>query len=149
MATTCALTGSAAAAIDEEDVVNGGKEIILTLTDDTWHADVGTDCQETTDLIAGIDSAQGEPGGWDANVKANMAHGDITREVDNVTVTIELAAEEGYDITATETITATIPANALVSSGIAVEAAPTFTVGAVTGVSIPVAYHHYQHNIGI
>ncbi|MCP4090408.1 MAG: hypothetical protein GY746_11550, partial [Gammaproteobacteria bacterium] len=55
--------------------------------------------------------------------------GDVTRTSDTV-VTIILAAEASYDITAQETITATIPATALTAAG-EVEASPVFTVDIV------------------
>ncbi len=43
-------------------------------------------------------------------------------------VTITLPAFVSYDITATETITVTVPATALVQSGSALVASPTFDV---------------------
>ena len=33
---TCALTGTATETIDEDNITDGGKTIILTLTNDTW-----------------------------------------------------------------------------------------------------------------
>jgi len=125
------LTGTATASITESDIVTGGKTIILTLTGDTWVATVGDDNAITDALITGIDSAQSEGTGWDAEVKANMVFGDVTRTSDTV-VTIILAAEAAYDVTAQETITATIPATALTAAG-EVVASPTFTIDTVAG----------------
>jgi hypothetical protein len=62
-------------------------------------------------------------------VKAGLTYADVTRNSDTV-VTVTLPAFAGYEITATETITATIPATA-VSGGSAIVAAPTFDVTAV------------------
>ncbi|MCP4091521.1 MAG: hypothetical protein GY746_17295, partial [Gammaproteobacteria bacterium] len=99
-AISCALSGTALTdSITESDIVTGGKTIILTLTGDTWVATVGADNAITDALIAGIDSAQSEGTGWDAEVKGNMVFGDVTRTSDTV-VTIILAAEASYDITA-------------------------------------------------
>lgn len=60
------------------------------------------------DFIAGLDSAQSETHGWDADVKAALDAGDFSR--DSATeVTITLPAVATYDITAQETITVTVP----------------------------------------
>lgn len=124
-ASTVALSGTVGN-LFESDVVDGGKTIILTASNDTWVATVGADNAITTALIAGIDSAQAEAAGWDAVVKANMTFNDVTRTSDTV-VTIILAAEATYSVTANETVTATVPATALTAAG-QVVAAPTFTV---------------------
>ena len=112
----------------ESGVVAGGYTIVIVLTNDTWHADVGADNAITDEIIAGIDSNGVEGTGWDAVVKANMVFGDITRELDDVTVTILLGAEPTYAITANETITITIPASALVTSTTPIVAYPTFFI---------------------
>ncbi len=125
---TIALTGTATASITEADIVAGGKTIILTVTNDTWVADDGTFAAQRQNIINGIDSAQSEAAGWDAEVKAKQAVGGVVRTSDTV-VTITLDAQAAYNITATETITATIPATALVGNA-AVVAAPTFAITA-------------------
>jgi len=143
---TAALTGTITDD-DESDIVSGGSTIILTLTNDTWVATVGGDNAITEALIAGIDSAQSEAGGWDAKVKAVMDFNEVVRTSDTV-VTITLDAYADYDITAQETITVTIPATALTTSGDAVVASPTFTVDfVVSGLAIPIAMYHYQHSL--
>ncbi len=129
-APTIALTGTATASITETDIVNGGKTIILTITGDTWVASGATFDAQRQNIINGLDSAQAEATGWDAEVKAKIPVTDVVRTSDTV-VTITLSAEAGYNITATETITATIPATAL-TGGVAVVASPTFTVDPVT-----------------
>lgn len=122
-----AVTGTViTAGVTETEVVAGGKTIILTLTGDEWHADIGSDSAQTTALIAGIDSNKAESAGWDAEVKANMVFGDVARTSDTV-VTVTLGAESAYAITVDETITVTVPATVL-SAGGEVVASPTFTV---------------------
>lgn len=79
-----------------------------------------------SDMISGLDSAQSEASGWDAKVKPNIPVANVVRTSDTV-CTITLQAQADYDITAQETITATIPASIL-TGGIAVVASPTFTV---------------------
>ncbi len=124
---SCVVTGTAVSGgVLESEIVTGSETIILTLTNDTWVATVGADNSITTELIAGIDSGGSETAGWDAEVKGNMAFGEITRTSDTV-VTIALAVEAAYAITANETITVTVPANALTAAGVVV-ATPTFDV---------------------
>jgi hypothetical protein len=77
-------------------------------------------------IISGIDSAQSEGGGWDAKVKPNIPVASVVRTSDTV-ITITLQAQSDYDISAQETITATVPATALVGAE-AVVATPTFTI---------------------
>lgn len=125
-----ALTGTATASITETDIVGGGKTIILTLTNDTWVTSGATFDGQRANIISGIDSAQAEATGWDAVVKALQGVGGVVR-TSNTVVTITLDAQATYNITAQETITATIPATAL-TGGVAVIATPTFTIDSVS-----------------
>lgn len=123
---TIALTGTATASITEADIVTGGKTIILTLTNDTWVAAGATFDAQRQNIINGIDSGQAEGTGWDAVVKASQGVSGVVRTSATV-VTITLDAFASYNITATETITATIPATAL-TEGVAIVATPTFNI---------------------
>ncbi len=125
--TTSALTGTATSSITEADIVTGGKTVILTLAGDTWVAAGSTFNAQRQNIINGLDSAQAETLGWDAEVKAKEVVTAVVRTSSTV-VTITLSASASYNITAQETITATIPATALVTSSTAVVASPTFTV---------------------
>ena len=126
---SAAVTGTAASGTTEAHIVSGGRTIILTLTADTWVAAGAAFDAQRAAIIAGIDSGAAEAAGWDAVVKAGLAVGDVVRTSDTV-VTVTLPAFASFNITATETITATIPAAAL-NGGLAVVAAPTFTVAVV------------------
>lgn len=86
------------------------------------------------DIIDGLDSAQSEGTGWDAVVKAGQSVSDVVRTSDGV-VTITLDAFGSYDISAQETITATVPATALLGGQSAV-ASPTFTVDTAGSASL-------------
>jgi hypothetical protein len=108
------------------DIVAGGRQIILDLDSDTWVTAGATFNGQRQNIINGLDSAQAEAHGWDAEVKAKIAVTDVVRTSDT-RVTITLDAEAAYAITATETITATIPGTAL-TGGNAVVATPTFNV---------------------
>jgi hypothetical protein len=91
-------------------------------------------------IINGLTSAQTETKGWNNEVKAKLPVSAVVR-TSNTVVTITLAAESGYDVTAQETITVTVPGSAL-TGGLPIVATPTFTVAPVlnTGslaVSVP------------
>ncbi len=131
---TAALTGTVTASITESDIVTGGKTIILTLSGDNWVASGATFDAQRQNIINGIDSAQAEATGWDAEVKAKEVVGAVVRTSATV-VTVTLTAQAGYNITATETITATIPATALVG-GNAIVASPTFDITTVVSASL-------------
>jgi hypothetical protein len=82
-------------------------------------------------LRDGVDSAQAEGTGWDALKTTTMPVGNVVRTSTNV-VTITLQAAGTYNITAQETITATLPTTAM-SSATARAASPTFTISAAGG----------------
>lgn len=121
-----ALTGTAASGMTEQRVRDGGYTIILTASGDTFVAAGATFDAQRQAIINGLDSAQAEAAGWDAVVKAGIPVTAVVR-TSNTVVTITLPAFASYQITATETITATLPASAL-TGGVAIVAAPTFTV---------------------
>lgn len=125
-APTAALTGTATGSINEQDVRDGGDTIILTLTGDTYVASGATFDAQRQAIIDGLDSAQSETDGWNATVRDVMAVTSVVRTSDTV-VTVTLPATPDYQITATETITATIPGSALTGAS-PITAAPTFTV---------------------
>lgn len=124
------LTGSAiettVSKLREPDIVAGGKTVIITLTGDTWVAAGATFDAQRQNIIDGLDSAQAEAAGWDAEVKANLAVTDVVRTSDTV-VTVTLSAQAAFNITAAETITCTVPATA-VTGALALPATPTFRV---------------------
>ena len=128
---SASLTGTATASITEVDVVAGGKTIILTLSGDTWiAAGAGSFDLQRANIIAGLTSAQSELLGWNNVVKVLQSVGGVVR-TSNTVVTITLDAEATYDITAGETVTATIPGTA-VAGGLAIVASPPFTISAIS-----------------
>ncbi len=124
---SCALSGTIAAGTDQADIVAGGKTIILTLTNDTWVAAGATFDAQRANIIAGLTSAQSELLGWNNVVKALQGVSGVVRTSATI-VTITLDAQLTYSITATEVITATVPATALAQGGLDVVASPTFQV---------------------
>jgi hypothetical protein len=133
---TATITGTATASIGEADVVAGGKTIIITLAGDSWLAAGALFNAQRQAIIDGLDSAQAEGTGWNAEVRDNEVVGAAVRTSDSV-VTITLSAAASYNITALETITVTVPASAVVGGG-AITGSPTFNVnipgGALTKV---------------
>jgi len=127
--TSISVTGTAVPTQTEADIVTGGKTIILTLTGDTWVADGATFDAQRQAIIDGLVSAQSETNGFNAE-RSNLPVTDCVRTSDTV-VTITLSALANYDITATETLTDTIPNAALVTSTSDIIATPTFTITAV------------------
>jgi hypothetical protein len=132
---TAAVTGTATAAITEADVVAGSKTIIITLTGDTWVAAGGAFDAQRQAIINGLDSAQAEATGWNAEVRDKEVVAAVVRTSGTV-VTITLSAQAGYNITAQEVITVTVPAAALVGA-VAITATPTFTVDFVSAFQYP------------
>ena len=132
LAFTAALTGTLADNAVETELRSSGQTLVITLTNDTWHANIGSSSTETTALINGLDSAQGETLGWDTVVKAGLNYTHVVRTNDTV-ATITLPAFSTYDITAQETITVTVPAAAVATSTTDVEAGTTFNTTVAAG----------------
>ncbi|MEE8208041.1 MAG: LamG-like jellyroll fold domain-containing protein [Nitrosomonadaceae bacterium] len=130
---TAVLTGTATATIDEADLVTGGKTIIVTLTGDTFKA-AGTgpigSTADTQALIDGFDAASSPTNGWNNEVRDKALTSEVVRTSDTV-ATWTIGAQAGYDISAQETITGTIPTDVLVTAAGAIIATPTFTVDQV------------------
>ena len=132
--TTCTVSGTITGLIEEDAIVAGGRTIVLTLSGNTWELQgtgpIGSTVN-TRALLDGITSAQVEALGWNLQVRDNLDEtlsGDVVRTNDT-TATITLPAFAPYNITATETITVTVPAEALTIATPAVTASPPFTVG--------------------
>ena len=119
------------------------------MTNDTWKAGttgpIGTTAN-TQALIDGLDSAQSEGAGWNVEVRDKEVTTAVVRTSSTV-ATITLTAAGAYVITANETITLTVPAEALDLSITDFVARPTFDVtNESAGVGIPIAYYHYIHH---
>lgn len=129
------ITGTATAGITEADIVTGGKTIIVTLTGDTFKA-AGTgpigSTADTQALIDGFSAASSPTNGWNNEVRDKALTSEIVRTSDTV-ATWTIAAQAGYDITAQEVVTGTIPVAVLVTGAAPVVATPTFTIDAVSG----------------
>jgi hypothetical protein len=121
----------------EAQIVAGGQDIVITLTNDTWVGAGAPFNGIRQDIINGLNSAQSEALGWNNVVRALQGVAGVVR-TSNTEVTITLDAQATYDITANETITVTVPASAVTSSS-AIVASPPFDVIAAPAVVAPSA----------
>ncbi len=127
-AITAALTGTGVPTQTEDDTVNGGKTIIITLTGDTFVT--GTSSEDG--IAGGSDSDKTGANKWDALIKTALDNTDVVLSVGDTVATITLPAFATYDTAETETITWTIPAASLTTSVSDITATPTHTVTAVS-----------------
>lgn len=130
IATPATLTGTIVPNVIEDDIITGGKTVIITLASDTFIAagagPIGT-VANTQALIDGITSGQGEAAGWNIEVRDKEVVGAVSRD-SNTQATVTFTAAAAYEITGTETITVTIPAEVLVTGPDPIVASPTFEV---------------------
>lgn len=133
-AVTAALTGTMTATVDEDDITTGGKTIIVTLVGDTWKA-AGTgpigSTADTQALIDGFDAATSPANGWNNEVRDKALTSEVVRTSGTI-ATWTVGAQAGYDISAQETITGTIPTAALTTGAAPITATPTFTIDFVS-----------------
>ena len=126
---TVTVGGDFSGGATEASIKAGAQDLTLTLTNDTWAATAGDDNAITSAIIQGLDSAQSEAAGWNATIRDVIDHTAVVRTSATV-LTITIPQTAGYQITANETITVTVPASALVTSGSDVAASPfDITVG--------------------
>jgi hypothetical protein len=124
---TITLSGSITTA-DEQHIRTGGRTIVLTITDaDNWVSGAAFTAVRQA-ILDGLNSDGAETFGWNNEVRDKQSVTGVVR-TSNKIVTITLTAAAAYDITATETITATVPEAALAEPTGPVIASPTFTIG--------------------
>ena len=124
---TAALTGTfVSATTNEDDIVTGGKTIIITLSGGTWKSP-GTFNASRQDIIDAFVSNKSETNGWNAE-RANIAVTDVVRTSGTV-VTITLSALADYEISETEILTARFPTTVFtISPADTIQADSTLTV---------------------
>lgn len=117
--------------LSEEQIVNGGQQIVITVSNDTWVTAGATFNAQRQNIIDGLTSAQSEATGWNAEVRDKEVVTAVVRTSDTV-VTITLSAAAAFDITSGETVTVTIPASALSAAGSLV-GAPSISISIDSG----------------
>jgi hypothetical protein len=129
---TAAVTGTIGDGATEQEVRDGGGTILVTLSDETWVAAGATFDAQRQNIIDGLDAADAQAAGWNAQVRDQLNVTSVVRDSDTlVTITIAAGDVTGYAITSTETITVTVPATAVTGGG-AITATPTIAITAVT-----------------
>jgi len=124
---------SGATALSKLQLTDGGQVITCTLQSDIWQASGTAFDQVRQIILAGMSSAQSENTGWNKEVRDKQPITAVVR-TSNTIVTVTLAAAPDYDITVAETITVTVPAEAL-SMSITALVAPT-TIGVTADVAV-------------
>ena len=108
MVVTAAITGTIIASTNEQEVVDGGRTIIITLTGANWIGLLGDDNADTQALIDAFVAAFTPITGWNNIVQDELTHAAVTRTSDTV-MTIVMPGFADYDIIVNELITLTIP----------------------------------------
>jgi hypothetical protein len=112
--------------VDEFDIVDGGKFLLITLTDEELlNAGAAFDGSRQA-IIDGITSFQSELLGWNNEVRDKLSVTDVTRAAAKV-AKIDFPASAAYLLTADEEIEVTFPASAN-KGGQTLVAIPTFPV---------------------
>jgi len=135
---TVSVDGTMVPTAFKAEIVNGGQTILLTLAGDFWMTSGSPFNAIRQDIIDGLDSAQSESNGWNAEVRDKLSTTAVARTNDQL-VTITLTAQAGYSISSPETITVTVPASAMATQVDPLTGTPTFQVqvgDAVTGGSM-------------
>ena len=128
-AAAATISGTLLPSATAADIVAGGKTIVITLTNGTWASDVAANTTKRRALIDGFIANNNRNDKEWAKVKAALKAdpASVTRDSDSV-VTIMLPPVPGYDITASQTVSLTIPKAALTGSSADVIATPSFSI---------------------
>ena len=137
--------------------VVGGKSLEVRLSRDTWLSSLAHDDALRRALVRGIRSSQTSPAGWNALVDLELARDGLVRRVppggdernatlvpvglgnlslrliDATTLRLTLPVDAPYSIPAPETVSVTIPAEALTSAATSVQATPALRIDAAGG----------------
>lgn len=131
------LSGTLLDLTSEVNIQNGGKTLIVTLSDGQWAPDVATDSVKRDALFAGLVSST-EQTVWAKVVAAlKTAGASAIARTSNTAITIMLPPVAGYDITQTQNVTLNIPgacivgakANLIAKQTITIERIATATLG--------------------
>jgi hypothetical protein len=102
------------------------------LTGTTWVADGSTFNAQRQNIIDGLDAADAQTNGWNAEVRDKIGVSSVVRTSSTIaTITIAAADVIAYQIASNESITVTVPGTAILSGG-AITASPTITIVAGT-----------------
>ena len=86
---TATITGTVVSSANEQNVVDGGRTIIITLGGNAfWVAILGANNSATQALIDGLDSDKSETLGWNLIVRDTLTFAAVTRNSNRI-VTIQ------------------------------------------------------------
>lgn len=130
------LSGTAVQSpIGKNDIIMGGKTIVITLDNDCWVSDVASNKTKRDALIEGLTADGTEGSEWNKVLTALKTSSTGVSRTSQKEVTITLPATPDYNITANQTITLRVPSDSLSSGGGGVTATPIFTVQLSTAVA--------------
>ncbi|OIQ58737.1 hypothetical protein MOTE_17290 [Moorella thermoacetica] len=109
-----AVSGTITPSVTEADIVNGGRTIVITLTNATWAPDIATNLTKRELLIGGF-SATGDTSQWQTLIDAMKAAAVFTRTSDQV-LTITLPPVPGFNLTGEINVSLTVPGSVLSGS---------------------------------
>ena len=107
--------------------------LTVTLLEEEWAPEVGSDSAVSAALLASLTSAQAEPAGWNAVVRPALSHAHLLRLSDTV-LQLTLPQRANYGISAAETLQVTFPPQALRSNQSLM--APPLAIEASRGVAV-------------
>lgn len=102
--------------VGEGDIRTNSYQITLTLEEDSWVSQVGTDHNTNRDLIRGLTFTASQDPSEMENAILGSDRGAANTNVSGNIVTITVPAVPGFDITADVEVSFTVPAAALVNS---------------------------------
>ncbi|PYG89524.1 Ig-like protein group 2 [Ruminiclostridium sufflavum DSM 19573] len=117
--------------LPETDIVSGGRTLNITLSDGQWVTDIKTNETKRNALFSGL-AASMEATMWAKVVSALKTAGQSAIErTDNYTVSVTLPAVSGYNISADQYITLTIPASCMIGGIANLTLSDTISIGVV------------------
>ncbi len=130
------ISGTIIGLTSEQDIVTGGKTIIVTLSDGQWAQDIDTDVNKRNALFSGLVTST-ETTQWAKVVTLlkNAGQGAILRD-NNTTITIILPAVAGYDITQNQYVNLNIPPACIVGAKASLIANETIKIDRIAGATL-------------
>lgn len=128
---TGAITGTIIPSTVESEIVTGGKTIIVTLSNGTFATKIASDATKRANLFNSLKADGSETSEWKKVISALISAGTLAISRDSDTqLTITLPAVADYNISSNQTISLEITEIGIISGGILLTAAPTFTIQA-------------------
>ncbi len=129
---TAVITGTIGDGATEQEVRDGAGKIIITIAGATWNAAGSAFDDARQAIIDGLDAAESEAAGWNAEVRDQLNVTSVVRTSNTIaTVTTSASDVIDYNISNNETLTVTVPDTAI-SIGSPITATPTIAITAAS-----------------